>query len=146
MIRYRLACPDRHEFDAWFKSSAAYDMQAGAGQVSCPECGSHHIEKALMAPSVKTARSQEERAKQPKRPMASLMPPELQEMMKKIRDHVRETADYVGDKFADEARKIHYEETESRGIYGEATMEEAQSLHEEGIPFQPLPVLPEDKN
>lgn len=146
MIRYRLACPDRHEFDAWFKSSAAYDTQAGAGQVSCPECGSHHIEKALMAPSVKTARSQEERAKQPKRPMAALMPPELQEMMKKIRDHVRETADYVGDKFADEARKIHYEETEARGIYGEATMEEAHALHEEGIPFQPLPVLPEDKN
>ncbi len=146
MIRYRLSCPDAHEFDAWFKSSAAYDSQAGAGQVSCPECGSHHIEKALMAPSVKTARSQEERAKQPKRPMASLMPPELQAMMKKIRDHVRETSDYVGDKFADEARKIHYEETEARGIYGEATMDEAQSLHEEGIPFQPLPVLPEDKN
>ena len=146
MIRYRLSCPDRHEFDAWFKSSAAYDTLAGAGQVSCPECGSHEVEKALMAPSVKTARSQEERAQQPKRPMASLPPPELQEMMKKIRDHVRENADYVGDKFAEEARKIHYEETEARGIYGEATMEEAQSLHEEGIPFQPLPVLPEDKN
>jgi hypothetical protein len=146
MIRYRLSCPDRHEFDAWFRSSAAYDAQSGAGQVTCPQCGSHDIEKALMAPTVKSRRADEGKSGQPKRPMASLMPPELAQMMRKIRDHVRENADYVGDKFADEARKIHYEEVEVRGIYGEATMEEAQELHEEGIPFQPLPVLPEDKN
>jgi hypothetical protein len=146
MIRYRLSCPDHHEFDAWFRSSAAYEAQSGAGQVTCPECGSHDIEKALMAPSVKTGRTEEGKAARPKRPMASLMPPELTEMMRKIRDYVRENADYVGDKFAEEARKIHYEEVEARGIYGEATMDEAQALHEEGIPVQPLPVLPEDKN
>ncbi|MEZ5925953.1 MAG: DUF1178 family protein [Hyphomicrobiaceae bacterium] len=146
MIRYRLSCPDKHEFDAWFQSSAAFDTQSDAGQVACPQCGSHDVEKALMAPSVKTGRSQDEKTAKPKRPVASLMPPELQEMMRKIRDHVRENADYVGDKFAEEARKIHYEESEPRGIYGEATLDEAQSLHEEGIPFQPLPVLPEEKN
>ena len=145
MIRYRLSCSDRHEFDAWFRSSTAFDEQAGARQVTCPECGSHDVEKTLMAPSVKTSRSQEKAAKQ-KRRMASLRQPELTEMMRKIRDHVRENADYVGDKFADEARKIHYEEAETRGIYGEATLDEAEALREEGIAFQPLPVLPEDKN
>jgi hypothetical protein len=145
MIRYRLSCPDRHEFDAWFRSSATFDVQAGAGQVACPECGSHAVEKAMMAPSVKTSRS-EDKAVKAKRPMASLMPPEIQAMMRKIRDHVHDNADYVGGKFAEEARKMHYEETEARGIYGEATLEEAQALHEEGIPFQPLPVLPEDQN
>jgi hypothetical protein len=145
MIRYRLSCPEHHEFEAWFRSSAAFDAQSGAGQVACPACGSHEVEKAMMAPSVKTSRSQDKTAKQ-MRPMTSLRPPELTEMMRKIRDHVRENADYVGDKFADEARKMHYEEAEARGIYGEATLDEAQALHEEGIAFQPLPVLPEERN
>lgn len=150
MIRYRLACSEAHEFEAWFSSSAAYDKQAEAGHVTCPACGSNKVEKALMAPNVATSRKKEatrEKAKaESKRPVASQMPAEMLEMMRKIRDHVRENADYVGDKFAEEARKIHYEETEARGIYGEATPDEAQALHEEGIAVHPLPMLPEDKN
>ncbi len=150
MIRYRLTCPDAHEFEAWFSSSAAYDKQAKAGHVTCPECGSNKVEKALMAPNVATSRKKEAartKAKAAaKQPVASEMPAEMLEMMRKIRDHVRENADYVGDKFAEEARKIHYEETEARGIYGEATPDEAQALHEEGIAVHPLPLLPEDKN
>lgn len=150
MIRYRLTCPDAHEFEAWFSSSAAYDKQAKAGHVTCPECGSNKVEKALMAPNVATSRKKEAartKAKAAaKQPVASEMPAEMLEMMRKIRDHVRENADYVGDKFAEEARKIHYEETEARGIYGEATPDEAKALHEEGIAVHPLPLLPEDKN
>ncbi|MFO1172425.1 MAG: DUF1178 family protein [Hyphomicrobiaceae bacterium] len=152
MIRYRLTCADAHEFEAWFSSSAAYDKQAKAGHVTCPECGSNKVEKALMAPNVATSRKKEAartKAKAtavPARPVASQMPTEMLEMMRKIRDHVRENADYVGDKFAEEARKIHYEETEARGIYGEATPDEAKALHEEGIAVHPLPLLPEDKN
>jgi hypothetical protein len=150
MIRYRLTCPKRHEFEAWFSSSAAYDSQAGAGHVTCPTCGSSKVEKTLMAPNVATSRKKEAaRAKAKaaaKQPVASQMPAEMLEMMRKIRDYVRENAEYVGDKFADEARKIHYEEVDARGIYGEATPEEAKALHEEGIAVHPLPVLPEDKN
>ena len=151
MIRYRLTCPDAHEFEAWFSSSAAYDAQAKAGHVTCPECGSNKVEKTLMAPNVATSRKKEATREKVKaaaspRPVASQMPAEMLEMMRKIRDHVRENADYVGDKFAEEARKIHYEESEARGIYGEATPDEAQALHEEGIAVHPLPLLPEDKN
>jgi len=150
MIRYRLTCPDAHEFEAWFSSSAAYDKQAKAGHVTCPDCGSKKIRKALMAPNVATSRKKEAAREKTKaatpRPVASQMPAEMLDMMRKIRDHVRENADYVGDKFADEARKIHYEESEARGIYGEATPDEAQALHEEGIAVHPLPLLPEDKN
>ncbi len=150
MIRYRLTCPDAHEFEAWFSSSAAYDKQAKAGHVTCPECGSNKVEKTLMAPNVATSRKKEAAREKAKaaapRPVASQMPAEMLEMMRKIRDHVRENADYVGDKFAEEARKIHYEESEARGIYGEATPDEAQALYEEGIAVHPLPLLPEDKN
>ncbi len=150
MIRYRLTCPDTHEFEAWFSSSAAYDKQAKAGHVTCPECGSNKVEKTLMAPNVATSRKKDAAREKAKaataRPVASQMPAEMLEMMRKIRDHVRENADYVGDKFAEEARKIHYEESEARGIYGEATPDEAQALHEEGIAVHPLPLLPEDKN
>ncbi|WP_421725400.1 DUF1178 family protein [Bauldia sp.] len=153
MIRYALRCAKEHEFEAWFRSSSDYDRSAEAGEVLCPVCGSSKVEKALMAPALGSGRAVAPRAPdaQPepdKVKLATADPREkaLREAFRELRKKVTEHADYVGEKFADEARKIHYEETEPRGIYGEATPDEAKSLHDEGIEFHPLPPLPEDKN
>jgi hypothetical protein len=142
MILYTLRCENDHEFEAWFASSAAYDRAAKAGQNACPVCGSGEVGKAIMAPAVSGTR---------KRDTVSLAAPDLRnqamrDALKEFRRKVTENADYVGDKFAEEARKIHFNESEQRGIYGEATAEEARDLVEEGISFQPLPPIPEDRN
>lgn len=129
MIRYDLRCANGDEFEAWFDSMAAYDKQAEAGLVECPNCGSTHVEKAPMAPAVVTGRVKEARAE---RAVAMAM-------AAKVREHIKENFDYVGDKFADEARKMHAGESEERAIWGEATPEEARELAEEGIPASPLP-------
>jgi hypothetical protein len=142
MIRYSLRCDRDHEFEAWFRSSADYDRAAVAGENVCPACGSTAVAKAMMAPSVSGARKSEKMMLAAPDPKSQAM----REALKELRKRVTENADYVGDKFAEEARKIHYEETEARGIYGEATPEEARDLVEEGITFQPLPPLPEDRN
>jgi len=144
MIRYNLVCTGGHDFESWFRDAAAFDKAAKAKAVTCPECGTSDVVKALMAPSVSTARKREAAAVKVAAPdprQAAMV-----EMMRKLRAHVTENADYVGAKFAEEARKIHYEEAEARGIYGEASPEEARSLIDEGIEFLPLPVLPEDGN
>ena len=141
MIRFSLICDHDHEFEAWFRSNDDFDRQKKRGFVDCPTCGSTKVEKALMAPAVSTGRKRETIAlamgEQQRKVMA-----QLKEMSEKI----RENADYVGDKFAEEARKIHFGETEARGIYGEATLEEAKSLAEDGVGFMPIPVFPEDRN
>ncbi len=129
MIRYDLRCDNGDEFEAWFGSIADYDKQAAAGLVECPHCGSKHVEKAPMAPSVQTSRSRET-----KKERAVAMA-----MAAKVREHIKDNFDYVGDKFADEARKMHGGETEERAIWGEATPEQARELAEEGIPASPLP-------
>ena len=149
MIRYALACPDEHRFEAWFANAAAYDEQRGAGLLECPVCGSSDVGKALMTPSVSTARKRDARRESlpVAQPAPGKPPPkELVDMLRRFRAHVVESADYVGPRFAEEARKIHYEEAEPRGIYGEATPDEAASLDEEGIEILPLPILPEDRN
>jgi hypothetical protein len=129
MIRYDLRCANGDEFDAWFGSIADYDKQAEAGLIECPHCGSTHVEKAPMAPAVRTSRKKEA---QKERAVAMAM-------AQKVREHIKENFDYVGDKFADEARKMHAGESEERAIWGEATPEEARELAEEGIPASPLP-------
>jgi hypothetical protein len=150
MIRYRLRCTSGHEFEAWFRSSSAFDEQAGQGLLSCADCGISKVEKALMAPSVaKPAAAETALAapqQQAKRSFGTQLPAPMLEMMRKIRDHVRENSENVGDRFAEEARRIHYEESEPRGIYGETTISEARDLHDEGIEVHPLPELPEDAN
>ncbi|HTN97467.1 MAG TPA: DUF1178 family protein [Nordella sp.] len=153
MIRYDLICDDGHEFDGWFSDSAAFDAQAKRGLVTCVQCGSARIEKQLMAPGipVKANRKQEGPAKPPaaKPVLASTFDPrqeKLLQMMREMRKAVEENAEYVGNRFAEEARKIHYAESEKRGIYGETTAEDAKELIEEGIEIHPLPVLPEDGN
>jgi len=129
MIRYDLRCENGDEFDAWFGSMADYDKQAEAGLIECPHCASTKVEKAPMAPAVRTARKQEARKE---RAVAMAM-------AAKVREHIKDNFDYVGPRFADEARKMHDGETEERAIWGEATPEEAQALADEGIPAAPLP-------
>lgn len=142
MIRYRLNCTNGHEFEAWFRNSAAFDEQNEAAQIICPVCGSSDIEKALMTPSI-PAKSNTGRSVEASEPTDTEV---MATVVRKIREHVEANADYVGDKFAEEARKIHYEETEPRGIFGEATPEEASELRDEGVEVHPLPPAPEDKN
>jgi len=141
VIQYSLICENAHKFDAWFKSAAAYDEQHARGIVTCPVCMSEVVEKAIMAPAVN--RTDGERVS------LSAGHPEarqLREMMRALRKKVTSEADYVGDKFADEARKIHFKESDARGIYGEATRDEVTGLIEDGIDFMPLPNLPDEAN
>lgn len=138
MIRYALLCEQEHEFDGWFSSSAAFDEQVAASEVACPSCGSVAVRKALMAPSVSgTKKSATINVPSPQAEMAQKMVT----MMTALRKHVEENCDYVGDKFAETARRIHYEEEPHREIYGEATLEEASALIEEGVEVAPLPGL-----
>lgn len=142
MIRYRLNCDQNHEFEAWFRNSDAYDEQRAEDQVACPRCGSVEITKTLMTPGI-PAKGRSTSTEQ----TGTITEAEaMAALARKLRSHVEENADYVGDRFAEEARKIHYEETEPRGIYGEATPEEATDLRDEGVEVHPLPPTPEDKN
>jgi hypothetical protein len=149
MIRYSLRCKTGHEFEAWFRSADDYDNGSGT---ACPVCGSKKVEKALMAPALARSsktRRDDKSAESDKVKLAAAPDPRLKAMreaLKEIRRHVTENAEHVGDRFAEEARKMHYDEVESRAIYGEATGEEAQALLDEGIEFQPLPHLPDDQN
>lgn len=141
MIRYDLVCARGHEFDAWFASSAAYDAQAEAGDVTCPVCGDSAISKAIMAPAV--ARGAGRRGDGGDALKAAR---ELMAVMDEVRRHVEKTAEYVGDRFAEEARAIHNKEAEIRQIYGEATLAEARDLIEDGIAVAPLPALRRKRN
>lgn len=148
MIRYDLQCSQGHAFDGWFANSDAYDRQIKLSLVTCPYCGTAEVEKAIMAPRI--ASSEREEAQRPETLLATAAPSaELAEMMAllhRLRKHIEETAENVGPRFAEEARKIHYEEAERRNIYGEATPEDAKALMEEGIEFHFLPRLPDDAN
>lgn len=139
MIQYSLQCAQGHRFDAWFKSAAAYDDQQARGIVTCAQCGDGHVEKAPMAPNV--ARTDTARL-----PLAAGQPDaaKFRDMLRQYRKAVMQKADYVGDRFAEEARKIHFEEADPRGIYGEASRDEVAGLIEDGVGFLPLPDLGED--
>jgi hypothetical protein len=141
MIRFSLACDHDHDFDAWFRNNDDFDKQQKRGLVSCPVCGSSKVEKALMAPSVQTARKREK--------VALSIGAEQKQLMGKLKeltDKLKENADYVGDKFPEEARKIHFGEADPRGIYGEASREEVKELLEDGVEIMPLPTIPDDTN
>jgi len=131
MIRYNLICAKDHEFEGWFSSSSDYDEQAASGLLSCPACGTKKVEKAIMAPAVKTARKSE--ARDEKAAMA------MTAMAAKIRSEIGKNCENVGSDFAEEARAIHYGEKPERGIYGSATPEETAELKDEGIEAHPLP-------
>ena len=142
MIRYSLVCGSQHAFEAWFASSEDFDRQSKRKLVTCPHCGSNDVAKSIMAPGVAVKSNRRETT----RGRAVASGPGLPELIRKFREHVARTSENVGDRFAEEARKIHYAESEARGIYGSATEEEARDLREEGIAFHPLPALPEEKN
>ena len=143
MIAYSLICKDGHEFEGWFASSGAYDRQQEAGDLSCPICGEPDVAKAIMAPAVKTSVT-----KSKGRSAAAPAPDQqkLRQFVAGFRKFVEENADYVGTKFPEEARKIHYGETEPRHIYGESTLGQAKELIEEGIEIAPMPPDPDDLN
>ncbi len=146
MIKYSLICDKEHVFEGWFGSSEDYDKQRKRGLVDCPSCGSKKISKALMAPGVSgTKKSSDETVAMTKLPSPEL-PAEMIEQLRKIKKHVEANSENVGDRFPEEARKIHYGEAEARGIYGKASLEEATNLAEEGVNVLPIPDLPEDKN
>ena len=158
MIRYALVCDGKHSFESWFADSAAYDKQAKRGLVTCPQCGSAKVEKAIMAPQLANTKKRGKSAVASpveatpalpdNAPVAMLSPQEteLRQKLKEIRDHLTKNSEHVGPKFSEEARKMHYGEIEHRSIYGEASPEEAKGLAEEGVEFHPLPILPDDKN
>ena len=133
MIVYDLKCARGHQFEVWFGDSASYEAQVQAGAVTCPVCGSGEVQKALMAPNLARGETRnpapqvDERAVQARRAIGEL------------RNHIEANCDYVGPRFPEEARRIHYGEADPRGIYGESTVEEADALKEEGVRVQRLP-------
>jgi hypothetical protein len=157
MIHYQLRCSEAHEFDGWFKDSATFDRQAAMGLVECPTCGDVKIERALMAPSVSTralpapapvaekpAAKPDAAAAVPAVPpqAAARLPAQMVAVLQRMRAEVERHCDYVGPGFADEARRMHRGESEKRGIYGETTPDEAESLADEGIQIASIPWVP----
>lgn len=137
-----MQCEQTHGFEGWFASSEDFDRQKAKGLVTCPYCNSKNVAKTLMAPNVTTGRQKE-------KVQAVAMDTMRRDMIAKIKDAVKEiraNAEDVGERFPEEARKIHYGESEARGIIGQATPDEAQALTEEGIEVAALPVFPEDQH
>ena len=129
MILFTLRCGSGHEFEAWFRDGAGFEAQQKAGEIACPDCGDTGVEKALMAPNI--GRSHK------KTPPIS--PAQMRAALLELRRQVETNCDYVGERFAEEARKIHYGEVDPHGIYGEATLEESRELADEGISFGRIP-------
>ena len=158
MIRYNLRCERGHAFESWFQSSAAYETQEKRKLVNCPACGSAEVERAIMAPQIMSqkGRASAEPAPAPaattevaaptSTPLLMAQERELRAKLKELRDHIVKNADNVGERFPNEARKMHYGDIEHRPIYGEASPDEARALVEEGVEVSPLPVLPDDRN
>jgi hypothetical protein len=156
MILYRLRCSKGHEFESWFKDSKSYERQEKKALIGCPVCGGAKVERAPMAPRLGKGGQKKDVEAPPaavpapspsaeQQQMATLarhMPKELREALLKVREQVEKNCEPVGDKFAEEARKIHYGESDKRGIYGETSEEEAEALAEEGIEFGRLPWIP----
>ncbi|MFO1046762.1 MAG: DUF1178 family protein [Geminicoccaceae bacterium] len=149
MICFSLNCANGHNFEGWFRDGATYERQAHDGDVSCPTCGDRAVRKALMAPAVVRSASREVT---PSPPAAAPVPtPPADQvkaafavaMLRQLRAHVEANFENVGDRFPEEVRRIHYGETEEREIYGQASLEDAKELVEEGIPIRPLPDVPE---
>jgi hypothetical protein len=156
MIRYNLRCERDHVFESWFQSSSAYETQEKRKLVNCPVCGSAKVERAIMAPQIVSKKGRDVAVPAPaattevtaptSTPLMMAQERELRVKLKELRDHIVKNADIVGERFPNEARKMHYGDIEHRPIYGEASPEEARSLIEEGVEVSPLPVLPDDRN
>ena len=160
MIRYTLRCERDHAFESWFQSSSAYDSQVRRKLVTCPVCNSTKVDKAIMAPRIVSKKGRDNAAPDPapvapaevaptettSTPLLMAQERELRVKLKELRDHIVKNADNVGERFPNEARKMHYGDIEHRPIYGEASPDEARALIDEGVEVSPLPVLPDDRN
>ena len=135
MILYQLRCSDGHEFEAWFRDAAAYDTQSKRNEVTCPICGTGEVAKAPMAPRLSKGAAKQS----PNETHSQKMVERIFQAAEKMRKHVEENCEYVGPRFPEEARRIHYGETEERGIYGEASDQEAAELSEEGVKVHQVP-------
>lgn len=143
MIQYTLKCDSGHQTDSWFQSAAAYDALEKAGHLACAICGSAKVTKALMAPRVAVAADTAE--EKPTTPVLRNPDHEVEQAVAELRRKVEESSDYVGDKFASEARAMHLGEKPERSIYGEARLDQAKELIEDGVPLMPLPFRPKQK-
>ena len=161
MIHYNLRCKKGHAFESWFQSSSAYEQQERRKLVSCPICGSSDVERAIMAPQIVSKKGREATPSEvlpapattadvttpaASTPLLMAQERELRAKLKELRDHIVKTADNVGERFPNEARKMHYGDIEHRPIYGDASPDEARALIDEGVEVLPLPTLPEDRN
>ena len=156
MIRYNLRCERDHAFESWFQSSSAYETQEKRKLVNCPVCGSAKVERAIMAPQIVSKKGRDVAVPAPaaapevtspaSTPLMMAQERELRAKLKELRDHIVKNADNVGERFPNEARKMHYGDIEHRPIYGEASPDEARALIDEGVEVSPLPVLPDDRN
>ncbi len=147
MIRYTLKCEINHKFESWFQSAGAFDKLHAAGMLSCPDCGSETVEKAMMAPRLHQDAKAAQDSLQESRPMHALTAPAspAEAAIKELRRKIQEHSEYVGPEFASEARKIHHGDAPERSIYGEASNDEARQLAEDGVPVAPLPFFPSRK-
>lgn len=160
MIKYQLKCSDGHEFEAWFASSTAYETLECEGRLVCAHCASTDVKRAVMAPRIasRPAKPPAHHAAIPvsHAPATSALPPAgsadaerlhaLMREVRTVRDKILEKSEYVGPRFAEEARRIHFDEAPDRAIHGEATTDEARELADEGIDVMPIPRLPDDLN
>ena len=156
MIHYNLRCEKGHSFESWFQSSTTYESQEKRKLVSCPSCNSTKVERAIMAPQIVSKKGREPATPAPapaevtapseSTPLLMAQERELRAKLKELRDHIVKNADNVGERFPNEARKMHYGDIEHRPIYGEASADEARALIDEGVEVSPLPVLPDDRN
>ncbi len=150
MILYQLHCDSEHQFEAWFRDSQAYEKQAKRKLLTCPVCGSTKIGKALMAPRINKSKNEAPATFGAREPSTSTnVSPQNEEFRKKLKElraEIERNCDYVGDQFAEEARKIHYGEADAKNIYGEASLEDARELVDEGVDFTPIPWLPKENS
>jgi hypothetical protein len=166
MIRYNLRCERGHAFESWFQSSSAYESQEKRKLVNCPACGSSKVERAIMAPQIVSSKKRGKAdpisapavaetntvtvdgnaATMTSTPLMMAQERELRAKLRELRDHIVKNADNVGERFPNEARKMHYGDIEHRPIYGEASPDEGRALIEEGVEVSPIPILPDDRN
>jgi len=156
MIRYRLRCNEEHEFEAWFQNSSAFEKQAESGLLSCPDCGSSQVSRALMAPALQGTRretapvpaeapnAEQKQVATQAGSQAQAQALALKQQLLGLRRKIEENFDNVGDRFAEEARKIHYGDSDARGIYGDTTPQEREALADEGIEVGTVPWLRDD--
>ena len=134
MIRFSLRCKSDHQFEGWFRSGDSFEAQQQAGEIACPECGDTAVEKALMAPAISRGKGA----------APQLTPVQMKTMLLALRHQVETNCDYVGERFAEEARRIHYGEADPHGIYGEASEDESRELADEGLEFGRIPWIQTD--